>query len=429
METELIEARIRGIAFGGDGVGTITSDGDRSGKVAFIPFTAPGDLVTATVATEKSRQLEAALAHIVEPSSVRVAPKCRHFGECGGCSLQHLGYEAACEAKREMIVSAFRAAGLPGEFGDMVAPVWPSPPYGWRRRASLHIDSEGRAGFYRSKTHSVLPLDECSVLTPILQSKLPTLHRLGWCLEGHHIALEIEDAGDKVGVCLELNEPAVVSRAEDLVNALAPDWDRVVVKSRGVVVASCGRNHFFTLPLTQSGTPQLWLVPGAFSQVNWGVNLAMLNVVSERATSSGSRTAHDLYAGSGNFALLLASRRISTVAVECHSALADAALQAAQAQSLDKHLSVHSASVQQFLKVKRDPVDLIVADPPRSGLGPLAAKVGYGRNLFLISCYLPSLVRDLRSLIDDGWAVKEILPFDMFPQTTYVEVFVHLLRK
>ncbi len=429
MAELLLNARIRSIGFGGNGVGIISSNCERNGKVVFIPFSAPGDLVSFRITAEKGRYVEGEIVSLLEPSGGRTTPECRYYGSCGGCSLQHLSYNSACEAKEDMIEAAFRAASLNSRYIELLSPLERSEPYNWRRRSTLHISSQGEPGFYRSKTHSVIPLEECPVLTIGLSKRINSLKNIGSVIPGISVAVEIEEANGIFGVCVELNEKDYVNQADEIVSVLTRDWDRIVVKHRGSIIAHSysGKNKFFILPLSSEHEyPSVWLSPGAFSQVNWEINCRLLKRISDWIELLSIKTAHDLFAGSGNFSLALAAKMIHTVAVECHLDLVDALQQAANSQGLENYLEIKQSSVQSFLKYPPSAVDLIIADPPRSGLGSLAAKMNYGTHLFLISCYLPSLVRDLQNLEKEGWQVQAIVPFDMFPQTTYVEVLVHL---
>ena len=79
-------------------------------------------------------------------------------------------------------------------------------------------------------------------------------------------------------------------------------------------------------------------------------------------------------------------------------------------------------SVEDYFLQRTQPVDLVVADPPRGGLGKIASRLNFCKSLCLVSCHLPSAVRDIRTLTESGWRIERIIPFDMFPQTAYVEL-------
>lgn len=311
----------------------------------FVPFAAPGERVRVRVLRRQKRFLEAELLEVLEPAPERVTPRCPHFTHCGGCDLQHLDYSAQLALKQAMVEGALRKARLEVP----VAPIVPSHPYGYRQRVTLHC-AEGRPGYFARRSHTLIPLQSCPVLTPELEQR-----------------------------CREL--PASL-----------PD---------GV--------------LTLGGE-----VAGAFSQGNAEVNSALVALVEEVAQKRGARSAYDLYAGAGNFALPLAQRGLAVTAVEREGALVQAGR--AKAQSLGLELPFVQAEVEAFLKGKPAPVELVVADPPRTGLGDLVTALPTADTLVLISCDLACGTRDLARLVEHGWRLEQVVPLDMFAQTAQIEL-------
>ena len=132
----------------------------------------------------------------------------------------------------------------------------------------------------------------------------------------------------------------------------------------------------------------------------------------------------DLYAGAGNFSFPMARVGARITAVECDKRLAGFGAENARRLQFTKEVEFVTSSVEKFLKKvrKEKPPELIVADPPRSGLGPVASMLPDAQRLILISCHQPSFVRDLVTLRNSGWRLHTILPFDMFAQTSYLEI-------
>jgi 23S rRNA (uracil1939-C5)-methyltransferase len=182
---------------------------------------------------------------------------------------------------------------------------------------------------------------------------------------------------------------------------------------------------------------------GGFSQTNLGINQLLVqrvvDLISEQFPTSPSQTRAetvnlwDLYSGAGNFAIPLAYRGYHVSAVESCQELATACRRTAHAKNLD-NLTEYPVSVEKFLKnysQKLPKSDIIIADPPRSGLGAVA-KLLMSQNpqqLILISCFLPAAVRDLTELVATGWKIAKIIPFDMFPHTEYLELLTVLQKK
>lgn len=422
-----ITVNIRGIAVGGAGVGEVTaqSDGDDNllGITAFVPFTVPGEIVRARILQQKERYLETELLEVLEPSSERSEPPCPYYRECGGCDLQHLNYEAQRAAKYEMIRSALRVARVAPEVLSKLMPVVPSSPLGYRRRVTLHVDTTGRVGFYRANSRAVVPIEQCVVAVPEVNSALEKAGALGREFPGRISTILIDV--DEHGAVVTLRCPYALGAAErakllERAKQLFPD---VKIVSADREIGGAGR-QMLELPLGQRGRLFLQLPPGAFSQVNWDVNLELVQLAVALSEAAPGKVIYDLFAGAGNFALPLARAGARVTAVETDPLLVACGRQNAKRYGLERQLEFFEGSVERFLSLGRPKqmLDALVCDPPRSGLGKTVALLPPARRLVLVSCHLPSFVRDLKLLQEQGWRVAAIQPFDMFAQTSYVEI-------
>jgi 23S rRNA (uracil1939-C5)-methyltransferase len=159
-----LEVRIERLGAQGDGVAE-SPDG-----LLFVPFALPGELVSVAAEPGSDR---AGLIAVLEPSPDRIEPICPHFGSCGGCALQHLESQAYLDWKRESVVAAMRSRGLDPE----IEPVR-SVPVGSRRRVALVL-GRGRAGvalgYRRARSHDLIDVAVCPVLTPRIVASLPKL--------------------------------------------------------------------------------------------------------------------------------------------------------------------------------------------------------------------------------------------------------------
>ena len=167
--------RVESLAFGGAGFGRV------DGKACFVPFTAPGELVRVAITVEKRSYLEAELVEILDPSTVRVTPPCPVFGQCGGCSWQHIAYEAQVTAKRTILADALRRSGLT-EADRVGAPVMAAEPFGYRSRVQFKVRwGAGRLhiGFYRRGSHFVIDVPSgCAICHPSLNRALAQLRHV-----------------------------------------------------------------------------------------------------------------------------------------------------------------------------------------------------------------------------------------------------------
>ncbi len=408
-----------------------SDEGDRSllGITAFVPFSAIGELVSARVLEHKKRYLNAELIGIERSSFDRTEPKCKYFTSCGGCELQHITYEGQLQAKLDMLRGALKAQQFASDVIDKVQPLVPSASYGYRRRITLHVDASGKIGFYRGGSRSVVVVESCPISTPEISSLLENLQPFGREIKGKLSSILLE--ADDDGVVAVLRSPYDLAEAEmqTVLAAAKKHFENVVLLVGDKEVGGFGR-QILELPLGEPPRVQFRVPAGYFSQVNWEINRELVaNVVALSGAKAG-RKILDLYAGAGNFSLPLARAGARVSAVECDKRLVMFGRENAQQNGLEKNLEFIETTVEKHLKTLRPKkVDVLLADPPRSGLGKLVSSLDFASKLLLISCHPPSFVRDLKNLLSEGWSVNTIRPFDMFAQTSYVEILAVLERE
>jgi len=419
---EILSVSIHGIATGGAAVGRVVGpEGDpRVGMAAFVPYAAPGEKVTARVAKAWTRHLEMDLVDVVEASPDRTTPPCAAFGECGGCQLQHLGEVAQRAARRTMVLDALRTGGL-ADCMDLVADTVAGPATGYRQRVSFHVDPDtGHAGYYRRRSHVLLVPGACPVVRPALEACFTDPIDLGPLAPVEKADLAVEEGDNGVFAVLTLSHPLSAGRLRDVVARLAARFDGGAVRAPGRAPFAYGET---SVRRTVAGVETV-SAPGGFAQANPEMNERLIaHVVGE---AEGARTACDLYAGSGNFTFPLAARGIATVAVESDPELVESGRLEAARRAVA--VRFHEERVEAYVRRRPAPVDFLLADPPRAGLDKAANHLGFARRLVLISCHLPSAVRDWKALRAGGWEIRSIVPFDMFPQTGHVEIATTLVR-
>lgn len=427
-----IKVRIRNLAFGGAGVGEVLEQSDEAsdliGISAFVPFTGPGELVRAQVVERKNRYLVTRFLAVEQASPSRVTPPCSLFGTCGGCELQHLNYDGQLSAKLQMIRGALVAGNLSPEVLQTLRPIKASSAFHYRRRISLHVDSQGNIGFYRAQSRVVVPLEHCEIAEPALNAQLASLKHIGQDIKGLVSAIDLD--ADERGVITVLKCPygLTPSQSQALQQTMRPFCQNVLIIAQGKEIGGFGR-QILELPLNKTGSLKLSIPAGSFSQVNWRVNLELIDEAIRESNLTRPCSLLDLYSGAGNFSVPFAHAGAQVIAVESDERLANLARENVRRNRLDRNLEVKHCSVESFLKSQGGKnYDIVIADPPRSGLGPLAASVPKAKRLLLISCYLPSLVRDLKALQAQGWQTSLIQPYDMFAQTSYIEILAVLER-
>ena len=220
-----VELEITDVAFGGSGVARW------EGKVYFVPFTAPGDLVRVRVRKHRKNFVQAELLEIVRPGRGRVEPACSYFGRCGGCAYQHLSYETQLGLKAAQVEQTLRRVGRVGSV-PMEAPIPASLPYGYRNRIRVHVRGR-QAGFFAAGSSTLVDVESCAIARPEVNSALRRLRGAG--LEDGDYSLRAPGGG---GPFFEQTHEAM---AREMVRWVA---ERIPVGAERLVDAYCGAGLF-----------------------------------------------------------------------------------------------------------------------------------------------------------------------------------------
>lgn len=401
-ENDLRTLRIESLAHLGAG---ISRDG---GKVTFVPFTVPGDLVKARIVEEKSRFARARLAEVLEPSPDRVEPPCPYFGNCGGCQWQHIAYPTQMHYKTQIVREQFEHAG--GLAGVEVRPIiGMEDPWGCRNSARFTPSPDGQLGFQRHESHEVVAVDNCLILDSSLQELYESLEMDAAELRALTLRAGIRTGERMMVFETEHDEPPELEVDIPISCALALEDGRAVtlIGLDALHEEVAGRRYRIS--------------PTSFFQVNtWGAD-RLVDVVTKALQPAGYERLLDLYCGVGLFVLALAGRVGQVVGVESVPwAVADAVI---NAEGLD-NVSLAEGFAEDVLPEVEGAFDLAVVDPPRGGIHPAALRAlaeKRPRRIAYISCEPTTLARDCAALTNAGYTLRWVQPVDMFPQTYHIE--------
>ena len=390
---DVVEVTTERLAYGGDAVARV------EGLAVFIPLAAPGERLRVRVVERRKNFARAAIEEIIAASPTRREPACQHFGECGGCQLQHLNYDAQLEAKAGFVRDALTRVGRidwPHEIR-----VRHSSEFGYRTRAQIKLgrltrgEEHARAiGFNRAGSHSICDVRSCPILAPELNDALQSLRSsIGDDLS------EVEMAAGESGVSFEPALPGLDSGA-------------VERNVRGAI-------YRFS--------------PATFFQVN---SLLLDDLIEEALGEKAGELAIDLYAGVGLFTIQLARRFRKVIGVESAGGATTFARDNIRANGLF-NIKFVNARVEQWLEdfVKRRTgnasPDFLLLDPPRSGAAAAIPHIAAlnPASISYVSCDPTTLARDLRLLIDSGYDLRRVTAIDLFPQTYHVETVAWLEKR
>lgn len=383
-ETDVVEVEIEKLVAGGDGIAR------HRGVPIFVPRSAPGDRLRVQVVDRRGHYGRAEILEILTPGAGRREPPCKFFARCGGCDLQHLEDDLQLELK----VAAARETltRLGGIEPPPVVRVVAGSAWAYRLRTQLQVrpgDGASAVGYFARRSHDLVAVDRCPVLVPALEELLPGLpDRLAGASARR---LDLASGDDGIG-------------AAPVVADLPHGELRVAV---GATTYLFDARTFF------QGHREL---------------LGEL-VDAVVGTAEGERAA-DLYAGVGLFSVPLARRFKAVEAVEGDRIAARFCRKNARLNKVP-NLEVTGQAVESRVGSLPDDLDLIVVDPPRSGL-PLGVRGALltrrPRRIVYVSCHPAALARDLKGLAR-LYALEELVFIDLFPQTAHLETVVHLRAK
>jgi 23S rRNA (uracil1939-C5)-methyltransferase len=418
-------ATVEGLSHDGRGLTRIL------GKAVFVPGALPGEEVLIRRRRRHSRFDEAELVEVIGRSPERVAPRCAHYGICGGCCLQHASGELQRRAKEAALLEELERSARVRP--DSVLPALTSEPWGYRRRARLgvkYVTNKGRVlvGFRERASPFVTDSRRCEVLAPEVGPLLGPLAELvgRLTIRDRVPQIEVAVAEGAAALCLRvLAEPAPSDR-DKLAAFGAEHGLDMWLQTGGIETArplATARPLQYQLP---DFDLKLEFGPLDFIQINGGLNRQAVALAMECLAPLPTDTVLDLYCGLGNFTLPIARRSARVVGVESAAGLIERARSNARANGIS-NAEFAVADLEQDcreLPWARQRYDRVLLDPPRTGakaVVPLIASGGPARVVY-ISCHPGSLARDAGSLVHDhGYRLVLAGIMDMFPHTAHVE--------
>jgi 23S rRNA (uracil1939-C5)-methyltransferase len=406
--------RIEKCVYGGDGLGRLAD-----GRAVFVPFTLPGEEVNIELLDEKGKFSRSRLLEVVVASPQRVTPPCPHFGVCGGCHYQMLGYGDQVQLKASILKEQLERLGgltLGGEIEFT-----PSPhPLAYRNHVQFHPLTDGSLGFMSAEGNQLIPIQSCLLPLQGIQDTWPLLE----IAEGQLLSRVSfrEDPREEILVLLEGVDPEPPDLETQLPISLA-----YKAKGSPTLLTLAGED---SLIFTIRGKDFL-VSAESFFQVNQEVAESMLTYVLSLMPSNPVPEILELYSGVGFFSRFLAEHCQHLVAIE---AAPSACYDFVDNLNEFDHVELYEGAVEEILpslvKVLPHP-QLVVLDPPRSGLQAKAREALLKlepEQIIYISCDPASLARDLKVLKASGYQLKNLRGFDMFPQTYHVECVVLMTR-
>ena len=403
---------MHGMAAGGRGVARRAD-----GHVVFVPGGLLGDKVRLKQVESKRRFSVATEWELVQASADRETVACPVAGNCGGCDWMGLKPAAQREGKRQIINDAVRRVG---KLATTVLPVIQrGAPLHYRSRAKFHIDDQGRLGFRRSRSHEIVPVNDCVVCTSSVNEHLQWLQSLPSGSLTAWATAEVRAFSDY--------KPALHLVPKKRGTTL-PSQLQILLSS--AFHLSIGGGSSFVpgrLPALEDTDTSIkpWASPSDFTQVNWRVNRALIQALLHGVERHSVESFIDLYCGVGNFSFPLLQRGLRGLGLESNTSAISCAKHTCTTYGFDNG-AFKATNVARELKrlgAQAARFDLVILDPPRAGakddIGDIARLAP--RCIYYVSCDPVTFARDLAGFAEHGYVTSEVQPYDMFPQTHHVE--------
>jgi 23S rRNA (uracil1939-C5)-methyltransferase len=424
---------------------------DADGRAVLVRFAVPGERVALKITHQKKRVAFGHVVEVLRSGPGRIEPPCPYYGRCGGCDLQHLAYQAQCAIKSDVLTELVSRSREPllSSRTDLIKPfIVSATPFGYRHRIRMKVDDRGRLGFNHFRSNRIISVSRCLLAAGPINRCLAGLCGNREFSMIAKLSTEVEliynPLSCAVSMLISLNR---IPRSADRNRArsLCRDLDvleRVFHKGQDFPLEGpyCGdvddeERLGRSIGFTWNRGRQLhfsWEI-GGFSQVNLEQNAVLIELIKKLSQVQPEDRVLDLYCGMGNFSLLLADQCHDIHGIEGQGAAIRSARANARANQLDncRYTKSDVFSACRELTEHRKSFDIVICDPPRSGLNDLVELLpGLTRKrLIYVSCDPATLCRDLEHLSASGFILQTLQPLDMFPQTHHIETVAVLEKR
>lgn len=363
-------------------------------KIVFVNNALPKEDVEIKIILDKKRYSVASVTKYNKISVKRIKPKCKYYGICGGCQLEHINYQDELEYKKNYLNDIFKVLDI------KIDKIVSDNDYGYRNKVTLKVDNN-KIGYNKLNSNEIISIDKCLIADELINEKIKYL-----------------DLIDKK----EVNEIIIKSFNNKIM---------LVLNGENNIDISKLINHFDTIYIndklvsgnkiiTTINSIKYYIAPNSFFQVNSSIAEKMFNYIKDICKKNNASRVIDLYCGCGSISLIIADIVDYVYGVEVNKqSIIDA----------NENKLFNNISNVEFIRDTTDNIedisdfDTMIIDPPRSGLSKkVIDKIINSniKNIIYVSCDPITLRRDLL-LLKNKYNIDSITTFDMFPNTYHVE--------
>jgi len=384
--------------------------GKLNNKIVFIENALPGEIVDLKIIKEKKNFIEAEVNNFIKKASNRIESPCPYFNICGGCDLLHMTYKDQTKFKQSKIENIInKYLNTKTKINGIVKS---DNNFYYRNKTTFQVKE--KIGFYKNKTYEIVPIKECLISNKTINNSIKYLEQL-----------DLKNI-NKITCRANKNELMIILETNKLnlnIDILKEIATSIYLKTKKEYILIYGNEY-----ITHSLDNYNFLVsPESFFQINENICTKLYSKIKEYAGEN--KHILDLYCGTGSIGIFV-SENNNVLGIEINESAIKDAIKNKELNDLKKIDFICGESGNTLNNIKFNP-DVIIVDPPRSGLSKETIKNIFKFNadtLIYVSCDPMTLVRDL-NLLDNEYNIIELTPFDMFPNTKHIESLVLLKKK
>lgn len=384
----MVTVEITTVANGGYGIGR------HQGKVVFVPFSYPGDVIELNILSEKKKHLWGSIHRVISASEHRIPPKCPYMGLCGGCMWGMANYLSQISWKRFLIEQAFyKFLNFKGDIEIVTDETY---IFNYRTRVKLHSDGNV-IGFYKFHSYEVVEVSKCVLIHKNIIEVVKNIKNVS---KNTEITITVNPFGTEMLIYTNKKVQDIGKIYKDIYNYNNDQSPR----------------RYFLFG-------KLPIVNGSFSQNSLILNKLLINTV-KKFLEPADKKILDLYCGSGNLTINLPCSEFEVVGVDIDSS----AINLAKMYSNFDYRAGDESLMRRL--ILSGEWDVVILDPPREGAKSLVGDLKFAntKKIIYVSCNYITQCRDLKPLLENGWKIENVSMIDLFPHTPHVETVVLLKR-
>lgn len=387
-------------------------------KIVFVENALPLEKVKVRIVKENKKIMEAVVMEYITRSKDRVESSCHYYKECGGCDLLHLSYEKQLIYKENKIKEIMNRYAELDE--KLIKSIVPSPnQYNYRNKITLKV--KNKIGYYKKKSYEIVEIENCLLANKKINEIIKQVSKISIPSSINELVIRSINE-DEVSLTIYLQQKENI---DNFINKLNNNFNSIKIILENKVLKEIGKSNI----IGRLDKYDYQMSQTAFFQVNTQQTINLYDKIKQYVKDFNTPTTLDLYCGTGSIGIYISEYASKVIGVEINSEAIENAKINAKNNKIE-NIEFLAGDAKTVLSQNNYSADLVIVDPPRSGLDLDVVidiiKIN-PKDIIYVSCDPITLARDLK-LFSNKYKVIEITPFDMFPNTYHVECVVKLVK-